>query len=220
MEGVPFPAWKCRDQRQIQGSARGFQSQGGRRGPGHTPTEAKQEVPPVCELQRRGRHVDPRALRFLGGRPRGAEGLPERAGLHAGQECAGEHGRLHPAELGLRAKPAVAAGGRLSLLGSCLEGKPVIPVLLRACRDPLHLGLTYLEAADSRLYPKVAQLQCLPSHCVARPGPALGPHPLQRGDPADPGLRQQGQPALVEGGHLQHPGCWRTPRCTSVPWAS
>ena len=125
--------------------------------------------------------MDPRALQSLGGGPRGAEGLPARAGLHAGQERAGERGRLHPAERGLRAEPAVAAGGRLSLLGSCLEGKPVIPVVRRACRVPLHLSLTCLEAADSRFYPKEAQLLCLPSQCVACPGPALGPHALQRG---------------------------------------
>ncbi|XP_054585212.1 toll-like receptor 4 isoform X2 [Eptesicus fuscus] len=69
----------------------------------------------------------------------------------------------------------------LSLFGYCLERKPVIPVLLRPCQVPLHLShLTYLEAVDSRFYSKVAQLLCTPSHCM-------------------------GQPALVEGGDLQHP---------------
>lgn len=58
----------------------------------------------------------------------------------------------------------------LSLFGSCLERKPVIPVLLSPCRIPLHLShLTYLEATDGRFYQKVVQLLCTPNHRVARP---------------------------------------------------
>ncbi|XP_010950753.2 uncharacterized protein LOC105066987 [Camelus bactrianus] len=58
----------------------------------------------------------------------------------------------------------------LSLFGSCLEQKPVIPVLLRPCQVPLHLShLTYLEATDGRFYHKVVRLLCTPNQRVARP---------------------------------------------------
>uniref|UniRef100_A0ABI7X9H3 TIR domain-containing protein n=1 Tax=Felis catus TaxID=9685 RepID=A0ABI7X9H3_FELCA len=64
----------------------------------------------------------------------------------------------------------------LSLFGSCLERKPVIPVLLRPCQVPLHLShLTYLEAADSHFYRKVVQLLLMPNHCLARSLPAWRP---------------------------------------------
>ncbi|XP_039108374.1 uncharacterized protein LOC120245391 [Hyaena hyaena] len=64
----------------------------------------------------------------------------------------------------------------LSLFGSCLDRKPVIPVVLRPCRVPLHLShLTHLEAADSRFYPKVVQLLCMPNHRLARSLPAWRP---------------------------------------------
>ena len=58
----------------------------------------------------------------------------------------------------------------LSLVGSCLERKPVLPVLLRPCRVPLHLShLTYLEATDGRFYQKLVQLLCTPNQRLARP---------------------------------------------------
>lgn len=61
----------------------------------------------------------------------------------------------------------------LSLVGSCLERKPVLPVLLRPCRVPLHLShLTYLEATDGRFFQKLVQLLCTPNQRLARP-PAL-----------------------------------------------
>ncbi|KAM9701795.1 uncharacterized protein ACBT57_022371 isoform 2-T4 [Dama dama] len=61
----------------------------------------------------------------------------------------------------------------LSLVGSCLERKPVLPVLLRPCRVPLHLShLTYLEATDGRFYQKLVQLLCTPNQRLAHP-PAL-----------------------------------------------
>nr|XP_017513157.2 uncharacterized protein LOC108395407 isoform X2 [Manis javanica] len=64
----------------------------------------------------------------------------------------------------------------LSLFGSCLERKPVIPVLLRPCQIPLHLShLTYLNAADSCFYSKALQLLCTPNHLLARFPPALRP---------------------------------------------
>lgn len=57
----------------------------------------------------------------------------------------------------------------LSLFGSSLERKPVIPVLLRPCQIPLHLShLTYLEATDGRFYDKLVQLLCTPNHRLAR----------------------------------------------------
>lgn len=62
----------------------------------------------------------------------------------------------------------------LSLFGSCLERKPVIPVLLRPCQIPLHLShLTYLEATSSHFYDKLVQLLCTPNHRLARS--LLGP---------------------------------------------
>ncbi|XP_042094891.1 uncharacterized protein LOC114110263 isoform X1 [Ovis aries] len=61
----------------------------------------------------------------------------------------------------------------LSLVGSCLERKPVLPVLLRPCRVPLHLShLTYLEATDGRFFQKLVQLLCTPNQRLASP-PAL-----------------------------------------------
>ncbi|XP_022267535.1 uncharacterized protein [Canis lupus baileyi] len=64
----------------------------------------------------------------------------------------------------------------LSLFGYCLERKAVIPILLKPCRVPLHLShLTYLEATDSRFYPKVLRLLCQATLCGARSVPALRP---------------------------------------------
>ncbi|KAK2491334.1 hypothetical protein MC885_014599 [Smutsia gigantea] len=64
----------------------------------------------------------------------------------------------------------------LSLFGSCLERKPVVPVLLRPCQIPLHLShLTYLDAADSFFYSKALQLLCTPNHLLERFPPALRP---------------------------------------------
>ncbi|XP_014588918.1 uncharacterized protein [Equus przewalskii] len=73
----------------------------------------------------------------------------------------------------------------LSLFGSCLERKPVVPILLRPCRVPLHLShLTYLEATDSRFYNKLVQLLCTPNHQVASSPRALRPtSPLYSGKP-------------------------------------
>ncbi|XP_049710672.1 uncharacterized protein LOC126059179 [Elephas maximus indicus] len=55
----------------------------------------------------------------------------------------------------------------LSLFRHCMERKPVIPVLLRPCRIPLHLNhLTYLEADDSCFYTKVVRALCMPNHLL------------------------------------------------------
>lgn len=69
-----------------------------------------------------------------------------------------------------------ASGGRP--VGSCLERKPVLPVLLRLCRVPLHLShLTYLEATDGRFSSRSwCSSQVHPQPAPGEPpGPALGP---------------------------------------------
>lgn len=160
--------------------------------------------------------MDPRAHRPPGGRAPGAEGVPARAGLHARQERAGEHGGLHPAEpegaagaeRGLRAKPLVPPGGRPVARG-LLPGEEAGPARpAAALPGPAASQPPDLPGGHGRpLLPEAGAAPVHPQPAPGEPpGPALGPRPLQREGPADPGLHQQGQPVLVGGGQLQHAG--------------